>query len=134
MHKQQTMPGFIDQGKHGYMVARMVEYIKLTGYSDIKANIPGLDPPSRIYWKNDPGDGHIPDLTGCRNGIYHIFAIETEDTISDAHTKAQWKLFASFVNESGNAFVVVVPEGYRDQAFEQITKLNVDVTDVLTVE
>jgi hypothetical protein len=61
-------------------------------------------------------NGHTPDLAAYYNGSLRIVAeAETCDTISDSHTREQWKAFSQSQHRSH----VIVPKSCLEEAQRQ---------------
>lgn len=109
------------QSDHDKMVEYVAKYLEDKGFRDIKADISGFDSPNEITWPAT-GKGHIPDVT-AKGTKFHIFEVETEDSIDDQHTEDQWKLFATFAKEYAGRFLVVVPNGSGILAKKRLNEL-----------
>ena len=111
------------QPTHDRMVSQIAQRLRdLEGYKKVQADLPAYTKPDTIYWSS--GGGHIPDVTAWNN-IFHIFEVETDDSIDDAHTDDQWKLFAAYAAKFNAVFYAVVPRGYKWKTELQLTKLNI---------
>jgi len=120
-----------NQTEHDGMVKSVVNFVKAEGHSNIKADLEGYDKPELIYWKST-GKGHYPDVTSTKSENY-IFEVETDDSINDSHTEDQWKLFSANVKAHSRKFIVVVPKGSEQQAWQRVRELGISVDDVWTV-
>ena len=96
------------QSDHDRMVRAVADHLLREGYGDVRADVAGYSTPSELTWKGKQ-HGHIPDVTA--DGT--IFEVETADSIDDAHTEDQWKLFAAWAELNRRTFVVVVPKGFE---------------------
>lgn len=96
--------------EHDQLVLMMAQYYKKQGYTDIKADIPGWTSPESIFWIDNPQKKYYPDLT-CydSSGIYIILEAETCSTLSDQHTREQFKIFRAHATKVNGRFEVVVP-------------------------
>lgn len=106
------------------MVRNVYNHLLSKGYSDVRADLGGLPQPTRIYWEAT-GEGHIPDLTGNKNGTNCLFEVETEDSIFDQHTEDQWNLFSASAKHHGKAFIVVVPKVSKASAQLRLNQLGI---------
>ena len=112
------------QQNHDAMVLNAARFLTSKGYRNVKADLPGATAPDRIFWKST-NSGHTPDIT-AENGRLMIVEVETSDSISDAHTEDQWKLFSAFVNQHGGEFWVAVPKGSENAAQIRLNNLNLN--------
>jgi hypothetical protein len=120
-----------DQTTHDSMVKYVANHVSRQGHSNIRADIAGYTTPDLIYWGNSR-HGHVPDVTSC-DGSKYIIEVETADSIADAHTVDQWRLFSSNAAQHAKKFIVVVPEGYHEQAWKRALQLSVKLEDVWVV-
>jgi len=120
------MSGKKDQSAHDKLVKAVVDSLSPELYSDIKANISGYQTPSKIVWANS-GDGYIPDITGNVADFQYIYEVETEETISNEHTKNKWKLVSDYAAKHNSIFVIVVPKGCRNTALTQADESDITV-------
>jgi hypothetical protein len=105
------------------MVSAVARHLAGQKFTGIRADIPHCLTPSKITWK-DTGDGHVPDVTGRDpGGHFHIFEVETEDTIRHPHSASQWRLFSAYARQFGASFYVVVPEGLGEAAIAEVGRL-----------
>ncbi|MBU4501185.1 MAG: hypothetical protein KKA79_01220 [Nanoarchaeota archaeon] len=119
------------QTTHDQMVIDVYNHLLSKGYSDVRADLDGLSQPTRIYWE-ETKKGHIPDLTGNKNGTNCLFEVETEDSISDQHTEDQWNLFSANAKQHDKAFIVVVPKTSEASAQLHLNQLGIQA-DIWTV-
>ena len=109
---------------HSAMIRVVVDCLENDLYTDLRADVPGYIQPLPIILKNHP-DAHIPDVTGVKKDEFHLFEVETEDTINDVHTESEWRLFADFAEKYHNVFHIVVPKGLTADTEKQLLKLNI---------
>lgn len=102
--------------EHRDLVLMMANFFTKEGYLDVKADLINWNQPQVI-------NGHIPDVTGIRNGELVILEAESCDTINDSHTADQWKAFSQ-----GGKFHVVVPKRCRTDANNRLTQLGLIAT------
>lgn len=67
--------------------------------------------------------GHIPDVMAQKNGRITICEVETNDSLIDSSTIAQWKAF----DRSGYEFHVVVPHSGLELAKAIATQNSISV-------
>jgi len=113
----------LSETEHDKMIESVVDYLVLKGFRNIKADLSRYTQPTKITW-SATGKGHIPDLT-AQNGKLLIFEVETSDSISHTHTADQWKLFATYANQHGADFWVVVPDGSDSVARSRLNQLGI---------
>ena len=58
--------------------------------------------------------------------MYHIFEVETSNTITGKHTEDQWKIFSANAKSKKGVFVIYVESGYEDAAKEQVKNLGIN--------
>jgi hypothetical protein len=102
------------------MVRAVAEHLAREGYGNVRADVAGYSTPTELTWKGKQR-GHIPDVTA--DGM--IIEVETADSISDAHTEDQWKLFAAWAKVNSKTFVVVVPKGSEQAAERRLRELGI---------
>ena len=108
---------------HERMVGIVAASLEGEGYTDVRADHPSYHTPEQIT-RTGTGEGSSPDVTAEKE-FTSIFEVETEDSITDEHTKEQWKLFAEFAQQTSSAFCVVVPEGSKDAAQTRLNELGI---------
>lgn len=114
----------MSQRDHDAMVRTVATWLTGNGYRDVRADLPEWPrKPEKITWKHS-GEGHVPDATAWGEK-FHLFEVETADSISGKHTEDQWKLFAAFAAEHDAVFFVVVPRGYAHAARAQLIALGI---------
>lgn len=112
------------QADHDRMVASVARILIGKGYQDVRADIPGQALPRRIVWQST-GEGFRPDVTAVRDGL-RIFEVETADSIMDAHTEPQWKLFAAYARHNSAMFYIVFPKGSLETVTQRLQYLRVE--------
>lgn len=105
------------------MIRFVISALSKQGFADIKADVDGYPEPTPI--EGGSGVGHMPDVTGYKQGLLHIYEVETDDTISLPSTEDQWRIFTNFAETQGAKFVIVVPEEMERQAREQLARFKV---------
>jgi len=120
-----------NQSEHDSMVQSVATHVENNGHSNVKADIPDYKRPDKIIWDTTK-KGHIPDVTSTKNQDF-IFEIETDDSINDSHTEDQWKLFSANAKQYSKKFIIVVPKGSDQKAWQRVRDLGIDVDDVWTV-
>mgnify|MGYP006977845567 CR=1 FL=1 len=110
--------------QHDRLVSYLAGYLRMEGYEEICADIDGYEKPMWVPIRKT-GKSETPDLT-CYKKQFHVFEVETEDSIVDRHTSEEWRLFASYAQEEGGTFWVAVPQGCEEQAREQIKKMEIE--------
>ena len=114
------------QSDHDTLLSVLVEYLEKNGFTDIKADLPEFEQPRKVWWKGKEQEAHVPDATAIdASDVWHIFEIETEDTVSIEHSESQWKLFSAYANNNNGKFVVIVPTGSKVEAESQIERLRI---------
>jgi len=121
----------INQTEHNSMVKSVVNHVRADGHSNIKADLEGYDKPELIYWERTK-KGYYPDVTSTKSQNY-MFEVETDDSINDLHTEDQWKLFSANARANSKKFIVVVPKGSEQQAWQRVRELGIFVDNVWTV-
>ena len=117
-----------NQSKHDEIVKSLAVLIEEDGHTDIKADIGGYERPTKIIWKNT-GKGHIPDVISTKTSNY-IFEVETDDSIDDSHTADQWVLFSKYAKRHNTMFIVVVPEGSKQDSLNRAIELDIELDAV----
>jgi len=108
------------QADHDRIVARLAEFFRREGFSDIRADVEGYPKPDKIYWP-DSIKGHVPDVLAD----WALVEVETEDSIEHKHTEDQWTLFSAYALEHNLSFYVVVPAGREATAKARVQELRV---------
>jgi hypothetical protein len=109
------MSGKKDQSAHDKLVKAVVDSLSPELYADVKGNIFGYTIPSKIILTNSE-EVYIPDVTGKVEDFQYIYEVETEETISNEHTKNKWELVSDYAAKHNAIFVIVVPKGCRNTA------------------
>jgi len=122
------------QSKHDFMVSALVDFLMANNYHTVKADLPKrnqskfapifLSSEQMIYCPNTK-TGQKPDASAEKNNQKYIFEVETEDSINDAHTKSQWKLFSINAKQHKKEFILFVPKDYGLLAQLRIIDLNI---------
>ena len=120
-----------NQVEHDRMVQSVVNYIKEQGHFDIRADLKRFNTPALIYWETT-GKGYIPDVTS-KNIRSYIFEVETDDSIDNLHVENEWRLFWAHAKQTSKAFIVVVPEGSEQRAWQRAMDLGIDLDNVWTI-
>ena len=94
----------VGQQRHDEVVERIASDLRVKGFRDVRAAVPGFDAPAPI-------GGFQPDVTADDDHL-HIFEIETESSLEEEATVRQWRAFAKFANGGGGRFVIIVPTGH----------------------
>ena len=96
--------------EHDSLVLMMAQYFKQSGYSDVRADIPGWVRPDGISWSGRPDAVFFPDVT-CKDshGTIIILEAETRSTLEDQHTREQFEIFRAHASSHNGRFEVVVP-------------------------
>ena len=108
------------QSDHDRMLQAVAVHLTSEGWAKVMADVRSYDRPAKIVWKR-PNDGHIRDVTA--HGI--IVEVETADSIGNAHTAEQWRLFAAYAEQHDQASVVVVPTGSKAATKRRLRELGV---------
>lgn len=109
---------------HDKLVAYLAGYLQMEGYTDICADIDGFEKPMWVPIRTT-GRWKTPDVTGYKSR-FHVFEVETDDSIEDRHTTEEWRVFADYAEEEGGRFWVAVPEGSGGKARNRIKKMDID--------
>ena len=112
---------------HDRLVSQLISHIKSTGFTEVLADVHGYGQPQKIYWKNKPDEKFIPDITAKDgSGVYHIFEVETSDTITGKHTEDQWEIFSANAKSKKGVFVIYVESGFEGEAEKQVRNLGIN--------
>jgi hypothetical protein len=99
------------QSIHDNMVGKVVTHLANKNFTGIQVDhLIGYQQPAKIIWKGQ-AEGHIPDVT-TTGPQKLILEVETAETITETHTKDQWKLFAAHAVNIGGEFWAVIPSGH----------------------
>ncbi|MBI5444170.1 MAG: hypothetical protein HY900_23535 [Deltaproteobacteria bacterium] len=112
------------QADHDRMIGEVVSFLREKGYGEIRADLPDFEHPEEIVWRAT-GRGEVPDVT-ARSTSFIVVEVETEDTIEDAHTTEQWRLFSEHAREVRGEFFVVVPKGFMAHAWRRLKLLGLE--------
>ena len=87
------------------MVRRIAQGLRAGGFREVRAErVEGFEPP-------EPIDGRVPDVTASGQR-FHIYEVETEESLDSEETRLQWKAFNRFARQNEHAhFVIIVPRG-----------------------
>lgn len=119
------------QSDHDRMVLTIAVNLGVAGHSDIRADLLGQQQPEKITWRN-ADKGHIPDVTAIDLGrVFHLYEVETDDSINEEHTADQWGLFSAFAAQNGAIFHVAVPQTSVSDA--NLRALTLGLTNVYVV-
>ncbi|HNT26574.1 MAG TPA: hypothetical protein PKH10_00210 [bacterium] len=113
------------QSDHDLMVAAYAKDLMKLGY-EVAVDLPGLITPAQI------GE-HIPDITAKDPGTgkFHVFEVETSDSINDEHTASQWLTFAVAAAIGNSQFHVIVPKAAYLSACLRVKALTLNNVDVI---
>lgn len=114
------------QEEHDRMVAALAQGLVKEGYQDVRADVEAFDPPNELVWE-DEEEGFVPDITGEKERLV-IIEVETADSIHDAHTEAEWAMFAAAALIKGGVFIVAVPRRAVDDARARLRALQIEAT------
>jgi hypothetical protein len=120
------------QEDHETLVRSLAVHLKKDGHTDIKVDLFGNNRPDQIRWESKK-TWFIPDVTSTKDKKY-IFEVETEDSIDEAHTEDEWRLFAATALNELKLFIVVVPKGSEHKAWQRAEALGVTLYNVWAVE
>ena len=132
------------QTEHDALIKFAAEYLKERDFRNVMADLAGYGAPQKITCPASAGlpaaclperqgeAGHIPDITAEYQHL-NIFEVETADSIDDAHTAEQWKLFANYARDTNVRFWVVVPSGSVMSAHQRLKTLRL-TADVWGIE
>ena len=110
------------QAFHDKMIKQLAESLISKKFRDVKADHPDFPEKPAPIVLEPFASFHIPDVTAM--GIQMVlFEVETDDTINDAHTQEQWKLFASYAHVNRAEFWVVVPKASMEDAQTRLATL-----------
>jgi len=125
------------QSKHDSMVSALVDFLLANNYHAIKADLPkrnqsnlyqtSVSSEQMLYCPNTK-KGHKPDASAEKNNQKYIFEVETEDSINDAHTENEWKLFSINAKQHKKEFIIFVPKDYELLAQLRIIDLNIQAS------
>ncbi len=118
------------QMEHDSLVEMLADGLYSKDLKDIRADVTGFHKPDKITLPGTDG-GDVPDITAVGEKLI-IYEIETPDSIFDEHTEGQWSLFASYAQENGAVFCVVVPPMCVADAKHRLNQLAL-TAQVLTV-
>ena len=85
--------------------------------------------PDKIVWKQT-GQGHIPDLTGVKNGVLHIVEAKRRGAFYHAETADQLRLFSAYAKQVGGKFELYV-DGDAEDAAKQFIRAHGIVAEVV---
>ena len=110
------------QSFHDKMIKQLADSLISKKFRDVKADHPGFPEKPAPITLEAFASCYIPDVTAT--GIQMvIFEVETDETIADAHTGEQWKLFSSYAYLHGAEFWVVVPKASMEDAEQRLENL-----------
>ena len=110
------------QSFHDKMIKQLADSLISKKFRDVKADHPDFPEKPAPVTLEAFASCYIPDVTAT--GIQMvIFEVETDETIADAHTGEQWKLFSSYAYLHGAEFWVVVPKASMEDAEQRLENL-----------
>ena len=110
--------------QHDRLVLRAARHLKKRFYKDVRARTGNFDAPEAIRFN---GGGYTPDVTMInKEDRFHIFEVETPDSIEQRPAAQKWKAFADFATQSRSSFWLVVPKGARAVAEARLRDLGVE--------
>jgi hypothetical protein len=112
-------------------IERVVKWAKSKGFSNIKANVEGFDPPTAFNRSSDDEDQYIPDVTAVRGQQKHYFevALKTEDP---KRMVRKWKLLSTLAEMKNGKLHLFAPRGHKAFA-ERIVRERQLSADVVSI-
>ena len=80
------------------VLRRYLQFLLDPAWTDVRADLPSAPKPGTF-------GGHVPDVTGRKNGTLYLLEVETADSYATAHAKSQYRAFAA-----AGEFILDVPE------------------------
>ena len=111
------------KSQHQIVVEGLVKYLIKDGYINIKADIPGFDPPDKIYCGSNLF--LVPDITAVKNNWGQIFNVETVDSVNKDNTEIKWICFGAHAKKFNKSFNIVVPEAVKSDVKEHLQSLGI---------
>lgn len=115
--------------EHESLVTQMLVQLHASGAKDIKVygrdpypspdSIPGED------FENGKSKTYFPDITcNSKQGVFEIYEVEIEDSISQDHTYAQLRAFSQEAKLISKHFFLIVPKDCYEKAINLLNELN----------
>jgi hypothetical protein len=114
----------VKPSRHESLIRALVDHLIENRFKIVKVDLPGYPNPSLLYWSTTR-KGFVPDVTAEHKHSKFIFEIETEETIFDPLSEERWRLFYTNSRQYKKTFCIVVPQGYDDEAREQLANLKI---------
>ena len=119
------------QGRHYHMLTSLVKRLIHEGYTHIESELSGFENPLEMPGRN--GNSYISDVVAWKDGICHVFEVETAETLDIDYTREQFTAFHDYAKKSRGSFCILVPRKNEGQAREVLERLNMPEVDVWTM-
>lgn len=123
------------QSEHEAMLVSLAEYCLEEGFSEVCLDLPmaGYGQPFRLMLA-DSDLYETPDVTAVCDGVTYLFEVETEDSVMDEHTVAQWRILAQYAAEHNGRLVIAVPRAAEGQAWQRLAELAIQGAEVWAMD
>ncbi|HMP23722.1 MAG TPA: hypothetical protein PKC76_06300 [Saprospiraceae bacterium] len=104
--------GILTTEKDQRWIQTMIDKIvKPRGYSDIKANLEGYEPPARLSRREEEDEAYVPDATAVSYGrkMYFELAVKTD---REREVVSKWKLMSRLASAKAGKFFLIAPRGH----------------------
>ncbi len=96
------------QGRHYHMLTSLVKTLVQDGYTDIVSALGDFTDPAHMPGRD--GKLYVSDAIAWKEGIEHIFEVETDETIELDFTREQFLAFYDHARKAAGVFNIIVPK------------------------
>lgn len=111
-----------NQQLHEEMKIQLRLFLESEGFEFIKTDLEGETRPKFI---GGFSIDYVPDLTAMKDGVFHVFEIETDDSLTHEHTTKQWQAFDRYCRQKSNRRFIVLVETKENEARQHAEELGV---------
>ena len=119
------------QGRHYHMLTSLVKRLIHEGYTGIESELAGFENPVQMPGRN--GKLYTSDAVAWKDGVCHVFEVETAETLDIDYTREQFGAFYDYVKKSRGSFCVLVPRKNAEAAREVLEKLQMPDVEIWTM-
>ncbi|MFD2933142.1 hypothetical protein [Spirosoma flavum] len=113
-------------------ITKVVEWVRVRGYNDIRANTEGYQTPIS-YGRQQDSEQFIPDVTGKQFDQESYFEVILKTNAADAsHLLSKLKLLSQLAAVKGGKLFLMSPRGHRSFAKEVLVETNI-VAEVINL-
>ncbi len=119
------------QGRHYHMLTTLVKNLVQNGYSDIASALGDFADPAEMPGRD--GRPYISDAVAWKDGVEHVFEVETHETIELDYTREQFAAFYDHARKTAGTFSIIVPKKSEFLARSVLERLEMPEVKVWTM-